>query len=62
MCRKPGEHSTKLLFFKDFIYLFERNHKPGEGAEGEGEAEADSLLSREPIRGSIPGPWYHDLS
>ena len=35
-------------------------HKQGGGAEGEG--EADSLLSREPDAGLIPGPLDHDLS
>ena len=33
------------------------------GAEGEQEnPQADSLLSSEPNRDSIPGPWDHDLS
>ena len=40
-----------------FIYLREREHKQGEGIEG----EADSPLSREPDVG-LPGPWDHDLS
>jgi len=43
-----------------FIYLREREYKPGGEAEGEG--EADSPLSREPNEGLIPGPWDHDLS
>ena len=34
---------------KDFIYLFEREHKQGEG-------------QREKMWGSIPGAWDHDLS
>ena len=39
--------SVRALFsFKDFIYLKEREHEQGRGAEREG--EADSLLSREP--------------
>ena len=33
-----------LLFLKIFIYLREKEHKWGEGVEG----EADSLLSKEP--------------
>ena len=44
------------FFFKDVIYLFERERrgKPwGRGAEGEG--EAGSLLNREPALG--PGSW-----
>ena len=28
----------------------------------EGEGEAASLMSREPVRGSIPGPQDHDLT
>jgi len=52
-----------MFFFKDrfiylFIYLSEREHEPGEDAEGKG--EADSQLSRE--LNMIPGPWGHDLS
>ena len=38
------------IFFKDCIYLRE-----GEGTEGDGEGEADSLLSREPDAGLNPG-------
>ena len=51
-----------FIFFKDFIYLFERKseskreHKWGGGREGEG--EADSPPSRE----DDSGPWDHDLS
>ena len=32
------------------------------GGWAEGEGEADSPLSRELMRGLIPGPWDHDLS
>ena len=47
-------------FFKDFIYLFERERAGGgEGAEKEG--EADTPL-RSPMWGFIPGPQDHDLS
>ena len=30
--------------------------------QAEGEGEADSLLSREPDAGAIPGPWDYDPS
>ena len=46
-----------LLFFKDFIYLFdrERSQVDGEaGREREREREAGSLLSREPDVGLDP--------
>ena len=54
-----------FIFFKDFIYLFERanERERAEGAEREG--EADSLLNREPdvrMLGLSPGPEDHDLS
>ena len=54
--------SICILFFKDYIYLFEREHvhRSGEGAEGEG--EADSLPNMDPTQDSIPGPWDHDVS
>ena len=50
--------------FLDF-YLFERattleRAQAWGGADGEG--EADSLLSREPDRASIPGPQDQDMS
>ena len=44
-----------FFFFKDFIYLFDRErgeHKQGAGAKGEGEAR--SPLSREPDMGLDP--------
>ena len=44
------------MFLKDIIYLSQRERKQGEG-ERESEGEADSLPSREPDWGSIPGPW-----
>ena len=51
-----GLSGLKWSFFffppSDCIYLFEREHKWGWEAEGEG--EADSLLSREPITGLHP--------
>ena len=59
-----------FFFFKDFIYLTEREreypHKQGEqhrerGRGGE-RGEVNSLLSREFPQGSIPGPWDHDLN
>ena len=49
---------------KDFIYLKERAWAEGEteGAGGEGEGEGDSLQSREPNAGLIPGSWDQDLT
>jgi len=50
------------IFFLRF-YLFDRDTvREGTQAGGAGEAEAGFPLSREPMRGSIPGPWDHDLS
>ena len=46
---------TVIFLMILFIYLIDR-------AQAEGEGEADSPLSREPMWGSIPGPWDHDLS
>ena len=43
-----------------FCFFFERESTSGGTAEGE--VEAGSLLSREPSRGSVPGPRGHDLS
>jgi len=39
-------------------------HTAGEGTQagGVGEGEEGFLQSREPDRGSIPGPWDPDLS
>ena len=38
-----------FLFFKEFIYLFERERKSTQaGEEVEEEGEGDSLLSKEP--------------
>ena len=52
------------LFFKDFIYLFERQHEREreheQRGQGKGEGEADSLLNREPDVDLDPrtlGPW-----
>ena len=39
-----------------------KREREGEKGEGGTEGEADSLLSREPNAGLIPGPWNHDLS
>ena len=54
------------FFKKGFlsIYLREREWaQAGGGKRGEGEGQADSLLSMQPdMWGSIPGPWDHDLS
>ena len=50
---------TNHFFFKDFIYLLEREGAwVGGGAEGE--EEADAPLSREPY--CIPEHWDHGLS
>ena len=53
--------SPWAFFFKDFIYLFERECprmskclQEAIGAEGEGEGQADSALSAEPIAGLNP--------
>ena len=46
-------------FLKNFIYLTEQA-----GGVAEGEREAGSLAEQgaSQTRGSIPGPWDHDLS
>ena len=45
-----------LFFFRDFIYLFERENERQRAREGSGsEGEADPLLSREPYAGLDPG-------
>ena len=49
------------IFFKDFIYLREREQAQV-GGEAEGEGETDSSLSMEPRWGLIPGPQDQDLS
>ena len=55
--------SLLLLLKILFIYLTDRDPKQAERqAEREEGREAGSLLSREPMRGWIPGPWEHDLS
>ena len=52
-----------FLFFKDFIYIFEREREHKSRGVAEGEVEAGSLLSREPKDGApIPGSGDHDLS
>ena len=44
------------FFFKDVIYLYERERGEKAWARGvEGEGEAGSMLNREPALG--PGPW-----
>ena len=47
-------HDIPLLFFLDFIYLFESERECTSGGRGEGEAEADTLLSRDPKAGLNP--------
>ena len=41
-------------FFKDFVYLFEKERENEQGGGTEGEGEADSSLSREPDTGLDP--------
>ena len=50
----------KNIFFKDFYFFIWERVRAREMTEGEG--EADSLPSKEPDSGSIPGPRDHDLS
>ena len=59
------------FFFKDFIYLFDRDRDSESGntiggvGTQQGEWEREKQASRgagSPMRGSIPGPWDHDLS
>ena len=47
------EHISNNFFFKDFIYVFERESAAGRGGE-EKESEADSALSAEPDVGLDP--------
>ena len=53
------KHSEYIFFFfKDFFYFtWEREHK-----QGEGEEQADSMLSVEPDVGLDPITWDHDLN
>ena len=52
-----------INFFKDFIYLFDRQRSQVGREEGrEREGEAGSLLSRKPDAGLNPRTWDHDLS
>lgn len=48
-----------LPFFKKNLYLFERE---GQSTSRGGEGKTDSLLNKEPPKGSVPGHWDHDLS
>jgi len=51
------------LFFKDFIYLFDRESERAQaGVTVEGEGEAGSPPSREPDAGLDPRPRDHDPS
>ena len=55
--------ALELALFFRFIYLFAREQVSNMSrGEGGGEGGADSLVSREPNMGPIPGPWDHDLS
>jgi len=49
----------KIFFFKDFIYLREREHKQGKW-QAEGEGEAGLTMNREPdaaLDPRTPGSW-----
>ena len=53
----------KQGFFKDFIYLFDKERAPAQvGREEEGEAGSPLSFRETPNWGSIPGFWDHDLS
>jgi len=52
-----------FVFFKDFIYLFDRGTaREGTQAGGVGEGEAASRGAGSPMQGSIPASWDHYLS
>ena len=57
-CRFVSPTFILLLYLKDFIHERERERVPGGEAQGEG--EANSPLSREPMWGWIPGPQDQD--
>jgi len=48
------EKQSKNIFFKDFIYLFDRVHAQAGRWQAEGDGEAGSPLSREPNIGLDP--------
>ena len=51
------------IFFKDFIYLFDRQRSQvGREAGRERGGKQAPHGAEGPMRGSIPGPWDHDLS
>jgi len=52
------------LYFLKILFIYLRDREKAEAGVGVGaEGQADSLLSAEPTRGSIPGPQdYDDLS
>ena len=58
--------NTHIYFFKDILYLFEkereREREHEQWGEKEGEEEVDFLLSREPDVGINPATWDHELS
>ena len=53
-----------FFFFKDFIYLFDRDsQQEREHKQGEWERKKQALSGAgSPMWGSIPGPWDHDPS
>ena len=60
--RQQKEIKASFFFFKDFIYLTERNTaREGTQAEGMVVGEAGFLLSREPDVGLDPRPLGSDL-
>jgi len=63
--RRINSCCLTFFFFKDFIYLFDRERELARAGtqarvwerEKQASGRAGSLM-----RGSIPGPWDHDLS
>jgi len=52
-----------FYFFKDFIYLLDREPKQGEQQREKQQREKQApRRAGSPMRGSIPGPEDHDLS
>ena len=56
--------SCDFLFFKDFIYLFDRGREitSKQRSRQRGRGKQALHWAESPRRGSIPGPWDHDLS
>ena len=64
----PHEQKEKqavyFIFFLKILFIWQRETQRGrEHKEGEREREKQaSHRAGSPMRGSIPGPWAHDLS